>query len=39
MTLKDNYINYSTILIKKPSLYKYCLYTPTFTDTINRDED
>jgi cephalosporin hydroxylase len=39
MTLKDNYVNYSTILIKKPSMYKYCLYTPAFIDTISRDED
>ena len=39
MVLQNNYVNYNTVLIKTPTVYKYCLYTPKFVDIINKDED
>ena len=38
MPLKDNYINYSSILKKDPPIYDFCLYTPSFTEPVV-DED
>ena len=38
MFLKENHVEYSSILKKESPIYDFCLYTPTFSETV-RDED
>lgn len=38
MFLKDNHVNYASILKRDPPLYDFCLYTPTFVEPV-KDED
>lgn len=38
MALKENYVDYSSILKKEQPVYDFCTYTPTFSETV-KDED
>jgi hypothetical protein len=35
MVLKENYVDYSSILKQEPPIYEFCMYTPTFSETMN----
>jgi hypothetical protein len=38
MALKENCVDYSAILKKEPPVYDFCVYTPTFSESV-KDED
>lgn len=38
MVLKENHVDYSSILKKEAPIYDFCLYTPTFSEPV-KDED